>query len=148
MDWSGAELVAFELLWKADLGDEMRWLTLWGLCLTLIGAGSCFSMQTPPAPPGSPPTHLITQDLFSCHVVDVDGAEIGPVDGMVVDIETGTVEYIVVVLEDKFNFGKGASHEPQNRFLLVPWSYLKLDTANQRLIADMDAAHLKSVPVF
>jgi sporulation protein YlmC with PRC-barrel domain len=122
----------------------MLWLTII-LCVAGIGVSGCSRAKTPPAHPGPQPVQFITEDLLRYDLVDSDGTVIGPVDGMVVDTETGTTEYIVVVLEDKYNFGKGASHGPQNRFLLIPWSYLQLDTANQQLI--VEAARLEAAPV-
>jgi hypothetical protein len=127
--------------------NVIRRLIMFVLCVAWLGAGGCIGGKVPLAPPGPQPTELITEDLLRYHVVDADGMVIGPVDGMVVGTATGTTEYIVVLLEDKYNFGKGASHGPQNRFLLIPWSHLQLDTANQRLIADVDTARLEAAPV-
>ena len=80
-------------------------------------------------------------------MVSADGKAIGPVHGVILRVKTGTVHYGVVLLPDKYHFGKGANHPPDDDYLLIPWAHLKLDAAHQVLVADVDAAILDKAPV-
>ena len=53
--------------------------------------------------------------------------------------ESAEALYVVVRVKDIYDFGKGGSG-PQDRFLMVPWSHLDLDTAHQRLVTDVAPA--------
>ena len=97
--------------------------------------------------PSIPPDTLTSEQLSTYQVVRADGEMIGPVDGVVLETDTGTAEYLIVLLKDKYNFGKGAIHGPQDRYLLIPWTRLRFDVAHALLIADVDAARLDAAPV-
>jgi hypothetical protein len=122
----------------------MRWYLLLILCFVLIGANGCTRIDAAPA--GPPPTEVSSEQLTEYVVVSMDGTVIGPVDGVVIGTETGATQYVVVFLEDIYNFGKGAAHEPQDHFLVIPWTHLKLDAAKQ-LVADADAAFINEAPL-
>jgi sporulation protein YlmC with PRC-barrel domain len=96
---------------------------------------------------GPPPKELTSEQLSDYTVVSSDGKVIGPVDGVVIGIETGTTQYVVVFIKDIYNFGKGAVHEPQDQYLVIPWSYLTLDTANKQLAARVDAEFAGNAPM-
>jgi hypothetical protein len=53
--------------------------------------------------------------------------------------------YVVVRLEDIYDFGKGSAG-PQDRFLIIPWSHVELEPAQQRLVVNADAATLEAAP--
>lgn len=125
----------------------MRWYLVLILCVALIGTGGCFRVEAAPAPVGPPPKEISSEDLTNYGVVSTDGTLIGPVHGVVLDTETGGTRYVVVFLKDILNFGKGAMHPPQDHYLLIPWSHLKLDAANLELTVDVDAAFVDDAPV-
>ncbi len=116
------------------------------LGLALLVSGGCTRGTVQPVP-GIPPDKLTTEQLSTYQVVRADGEMIGPVDGVVMDTETGTVEYLIVLLKDKYNFGKGAVHGPQDQYLLIPWSHLRFDVAHALLIVDVDTARLDAAPI-
>ena len=125
----------------------MRWTLLLILCVMLIGGNGCTRVDAAPAPVGTPPKEITTEALVGYMVVSTDGTEIGPVDGVVLNVETGKTEYVVVFLKDIYNFGRGAAHGPQNHYLPIPWSHLKV-TATKQLLIDMDGAFVDDAPVF
>ncbi len=129
----------------------MRWFTRTVLCLTALVIAGCIRIQAAPAPARLPPADISTEDLLNYSVVSGDGQPIGPVHGVVMHISSGGVQYgvqyVVVLLPDKYHFGKGAYGPPNNKFLLIPWSHLKLDATHQVLVADVDRANLVQAPV-
>jgi hypothetical protein len=125
----------------------MRQPALVTLLLVSQLIAGCFNLQASPAIGGPPPEELTTEQLLGFTVASSDGATIGPFHGIVMDISTGTAHYVVVLIEDRYHYGKGASGLPQDQFLLVPWSHLRLDMAKQSLIANVNAATLEQAPV-
>ena len=125
----------------------MRWTLLLILCVMLIGGNGCTRVDAAPAPVGTPPKEITTEALVGYGVVSSDGIEIGPVDGVVLNVETGKTEYVVVFLKDIYNFGRGAAHGPQDHYLPIPWSHLKVNGAKQLVLA-ADAAFVDDAPVF
>lgn len=125
----------------------MRWVFLCIGCLALIATCSCTRVEAAPALSGPPPKDLTSEQLRDYTVVSNDGQAIGPVDGVVFGMETGTTQYVVVFIEDIYNFGKGAVHEPQDHYLVIPWSYLTLDSANEQLVMRVDAKFAKNAPM-
>jgi sporulation protein YlmC with PRC-barrel domain len=116
------------------------------LSLVLLWVGGCAHVTAQPVI-ASPPAELTTEQLSTYDVVRGDGTPIGPEDGIVVDTETGQVEYLIVLLKDKYNFGKGADQGPQDQYLLIPWSLVRFDIAHGRLIAAVDSARLDAAPI-
>lgn len=125
----------------------MRGFTRYILCLAVLLAAGCFSLEAAPAPTGPPPADIPTEMLLDYSLVSADGKQIGPIHGMVINPETGVTDYVVVLLKDQYHYGKGADGPPDDNYLLIPWSHLKLDTAQRKLIADVDAAVLDKVPI-
>lgn len=117
------------------------------LCFTTLLVTGCWRAEAPQARMEPPPDEISTEELLTYRFVGTDGKPVGPVHGVVMDTESGTAEYVIVILEDKYHFGKGAYWEPQDKFLLIPWSHLRLDTAHWILAADVDAAILAQAPV-
>jgi sporulation protein YlmC with PRC-barrel domain len=118
-----------------------------GLCLVSCLLSGCSTLVASPAPAGPSPNELTTEQLIGYAVVDSEGGEIGPVDGAVMGIESGEVQYVIVLIKDKYHFGKGASGPAQDQFLLVPWPRLELDAARQTLVVDCDTAYLEQAPL-
>jgi sporulation protein YlmC with PRC-barrel domain len=113
----------------------------------MISTAGCIRLQAAPAPPGIPLNEITTEQLIGYAVVSRDGTTIGPVHGVVISTKTGNTEYVVVFLEDLYNFGKGATHAPQDHYLPIPWAHVTLDTAHQQLVVDADATFVTEAPV-
>ena len=114
------------------------------LWLLWIGASGCQTNNPTPVA-GPPPDNLFTEELLQYQVISADGRVVGPVDGLVVARESAEALYVVVRVKDIYDFGKGGSG-PQDRFLMVPWSRLELDTAHRRLVTDVAMAAVAQAP--
>jgi sporulation protein YlmC with PRC-barrel domain len=125
----------------------MRWYCYLILCIVLLAAANCTRLEAAPAPTSPPPKEITTEALTGYTVVSLDGTEIGPVDGVVLSAETGNTQYVIVFLEDIYHYGKGALNGPQDHYLTIPWTHLKLDTAHRQLVVDADANFVKNAPV-
>jgi sporulation protein YlmC with PRC-barrel domain len=127
-----------------------RWLRVLvvGAVLLWLSTVGCFPAQATPTPtPASPPDELFTESLQHYQVVDSEGKVIGPVDGLVVGRTSAVTSYVVVRLKDIYAFGKGIAG-PQDRFLLIPWSHVRLDVAHQQLVVNADAVALTAAPSY
>jgi sporulation protein YlmC with PRC-barrel domain len=125
----------------------MRWYLVLFLCLLLVMTPACVRISAAPAPIVPIPNEIATETLVNYTVVSRDGTMIGPVDGVVISTETGNTEYVIVFIEDIYNFGKGAIHGPQDHYLPIPWSHLTLDATHQQLVVDAAAEFIKDAPV-
>lgn len=123
-------------------------IQLWAipLLLLLLVAGGCAHVTAQPAPHVTPAA-LTSEQITAYQVVSAAGRRLGPADGLVLASETGTVAYLVVRLEDRLNYGKGADHGPADHFLLIPWSLVRIDVAPARLVVTADPARLDTAPV-
>jgi sporulation protein YlmC with PRC-barrel domain len=124
--------------------NTRRWLLTLMLYLVWITAIGCQRIEATPRS-GPPPRELFTEELLEYQVVSVDGAVIGPVDGIVVALDDAEAVYVVVRIVDIYDFGKGGSG-PQERFFLIPWPHVTPDTAHHQLMADVSAAVLAEAP--
>lgn len=131
---------------KSCMGHMMRTLTMLSLLLLAVVVGGCVAVTAQPQPTIAPPRQLSTERLVDYVVVGRDGEPIGPVDGLVVDTQTGETLYAVVLLKDIYNFGKGAVHAPQDKYLVIPWARLHIQE-NRQLQVDLTADALAAAPV-
>jgi sporulation protein YlmC with PRC-barrel domain len=125
----------------------MRWHSFLILALALLGVSACSYVSAAPAVTGPPPAALSSEALTDYHVVSRDGAEIGSVDGVIISTSTGGTQYVVVFIKDIYNFGKGSDSGPEDQYLPIPWSHLRLAAGNRQLVVDADATFVKAAPV-
>jgi hypothetical protein len=128
-------------------GNEMRWRLFIFLVAALVGGIACTRLSAAPATVGPPPKEISSEALVDYQVVTTGSEIIGPVDGLILSTETGDTLYVVVVLKDIYNFGRGATHGPQDHFLLIPWEDIML-AGNRQLVVDADARFVNDAPVF
>src|SRR5262245_19214330 len=114
----------------------MRWrlFLIVIVIVAMVGVSACTHVSASPAVTKPLPASLSTEALTNYPVVSKDGAEIGVVDGIVFDTQTGGARYVVVVVKDIYNFGKGAVNGPEDQYLAIPWSHLKLASDNRHLV--------------
>ncbi len=126
----------------------IRWFLFWILCIVMVVGNGCTRLEAAPAPIGPTPKAITTEAMHDYVVVSTDGTEIGPVDGVIISTETGNTQYVVVFIKDIYNYGKGAIYGPQDHYLPIPWSHLKLNAASQQLVVDVAANFIKGAPDF
>jgi sporulation protein YlmC with PRC-barrel domain len=126
----------------------MRWRFFWVTVLAAFAINSCVQATTTQAQPLSTPSEITSEGLVGYQVVSREGMAIGSVDGVVIDVESGEIEYVVVLIEDIYNFGKGATHGPQDHYLALPWSRLTMDAATRQVTVNVKASVVEEAPLF
>lgn len=121
-----------------------RWWLMLIVCVVWLGVCGCNIINMPPTP-GTRTAELFTEELSHYQVVSLDDVVIGSVDGMIVNVESTEAHYLVVRIEDIYDFGKGSSG-PQDRFMLIPWANVQVDRTHQQLIVDVKASVLYEAP--
>jgi sporulation protein YlmC with PRC-barrel domain len=99
------------------------------------------------ATPAVSPAEMSAQDLATFVVLSADGERIGPVESLTVDSTSAATHYVIVRLKDIYAFGKGGG-APQDRFLVIPWSHVRLDPAHHEILLDVDAVAVTRAPTF
>jgi sporulation protein YlmC with PRC-barrel domain len=126
----------------------MRWRFFLVTVLAAFAINSCVQATTTQAQPLSTPGEITTEGLVGYQVVSREGTAIGPVDGVVIEVESGEIEYVIVLIEDIYNFGKGATHGPQDHYLALPWSRLMVDAAKRQVMINVEASRVDNAPLF
>lgn len=83
---------------------------------------------------------LSASTLSSDDVYNPKGEKLGSIKELMLDIESGRVCYAVLSFGGFLSLGE--------KLFAVPWSALKVDTENKRLIMDTDEERLKNAPGF
>lgn len=83
---------------------------------------------------------LSASTLSSDDVYNPKGEKLGSIKELMMDIESGRVCYAVLSFGGFLSLGE--------KLFAVPWSALKVDTENKRLIMDTDEERLKNAPGF
>ncbi len=91
--------------------------------------------------PSSTGTRLLSAStLSSDDVVNMKGEKLGSIKELMLNIESGKVCYAVLSFGGFMSLGE--------KLFAVPWSALKVDTANKRIVMDTDEERLKNAPGF
>lgn len=85
-------------------------------------------------------TLLSASALSSDDVCNPHGEKLGSIKEIMLDIRDGKVAYAVMSCGGFLSLGE--------KLFAVPWSALKVDTENKRLILDADEDRLKGAPGF
>ena len=88
---------------------------------------------------------MSAKDLATYAVVSADGTQVGPVESVIVDSSSAATHYVIVRLKDIYAFGKGGG-APQDRFLVIPWSHVRLNPAHHEILLDVDGMSVASAP--
>lgn len=102
-----------------------------GLMVLLIGCGSQNA---------TPQTTLAAQDIVGYRVLGTQHEALGKVESVVVDIEDGTIRYIVVAPPTPPRSWEHSALIP------VPWGALHLDEESHMLIVDASTEVLRAAP--
>lgn len=79
-----------------------------------------------------------TFDFDGLDVESQTGDKLGDVDGVIIDVDSARLYYVVVNAGGWF----------KSKFFLLPVGHARLDTANRKLIADISREHVKKYPGF
>jgi sporulation protein YlmC with PRC-barrel domain len=124
--------------------SRMAWYVLIVMLVAGWNATSCLRIESA-STPGPSPSEILTEDFVGMLVISAEGQTVGPIDGLIVGTTSAEVSYVIVRLKDIYDFGKGGGG-PQDRFLVIPWSHLRIADAS-RLILDVDAAFVEGAPL-
>jgi sporulation protein YlmC with PRC-barrel domain len=83
---------------------------------------------------------LSASTLSSDDVVNTKGEKLGSIKELMLNIESGKVCYAVLSFGGFLSLGE--------KLFAVPWSALKVDTTNKRIVMDTDEERLKNAPGF
>lgn len=78
--------------------------------------------------------------LIGNDVYNLQNEELGDIEEIMLDMNTGEVSYAVLSFGGFLGIG--------DKFFAVPWSSLKLDTANKSFTLDVNKEKLESAPGF
>ena len=98
-----------------------------------------FGMYTH-ASDGPGPALMGADTLLGNAVWNKDGEELGDIKEFMIDMASGRIAYAVLSFGGLLGLG--------DKLFAVPWSALKLDTANKRFTLDVPKAVLKDAPGF
>lgn len=85
-------------------------------------------------------TVLSTETLAGNKVVNAEGDSLGKIEDFMLDVESGRVRYAVLSFGGVLGIG--------NKLFAIPPEALKLDTANERFVLNVDKDTLEAAPGF
>ncbi len=97
-------------------------------------------MQTAEIVNGPGPAFMSTTTLIGDSVYNLQDEDLGDVKDFMLDMRTGKVAYAVLSFGGFLGMGE--------KLFAVPWSALKLDTENKRMILNVTRERLESAPGF
>lgn len=86
------------------------------------------------------PLALSASSLKGTEVVNLDGESLGKVEDIMIDIHTGRVAYMVLSFGGVLGIG--------NKLFAVPWTALRVDTAQEKIVMDAHKDLLERAPGF
>ncbi len=89
---------------------------------------------------GPGPALMGAETLIGDSVVNAQEEDLGDIKEIMLDMQTGQVAYAVLAFGGFLGLGE--------KLFAVPWQALHLDTANKRMVLNVDKARLKSAPGF
>jgi sporulation protein YlmC with PRC-barrel domain len=86
------------------------------------------------------PRVLSSSTICSDHVRNSAGEDLGKIEDLMVDLESGRIAYAVLSFGGFLKMG--------NKLFAVPWQALKVDTANHQFILNVDKRVLETASGF
>jgi sporulation protein YlmC with PRC-barrel domain len=86
------------------------------------------------------PNALSASTIIGDSVVNTRGEDLGKIEEIMLDINSGSVAYAVLSFGGFLGLG--------DKLFAIPWSALTLDEANERFVLDIDKETLKNAPGF
>ena len=88
----------------------------------------------------TPLYRLHARSIIGYEIRNPEGEDLGKVDNLMVNLNTGEIEYVVVEFGAFLGLG--------GKLFAIPFKELKLDGENKRFILNRDKEHLKKSPGF
>ena len=89
---------------------------------------------------GRYPKVLSSSTISSDHVKNASGEDLGKIEDLMIDLDSGRVAYAVLSFGGFLKMG--------NKLFAVPWEALKVDTANKQFLMNVDKKVLENAPGF
>ena len=86
------------------------------------------------------PKVLSASTISSDHVKNAAGEDLGKIEDLMIDLDSGRVAYAVLSFGGFLKMG--------NKLFAVPWKALKIDTTNKQFIMNVDKKLLENAPGF
>jgi sporulation protein YlmC with PRC-barrel domain len=86
------------------------------------------------------PTSLSASTLTGDNVRNLDGDKLGHLEEIVIDLDTGRVNYAVLSSGGLLGLG--------DKLFAVPWDLLTVDTENKEVVVDVSKETLENAPGF
>jgi len=83
---------------------------------------------------------LSSSTICSDHVKNAAGEDLGKIEDLMVDLDSGRIAYAVLSFGGFLKMG--------NKLFAVPWQALQVDTANKQFILNVDKRVLENAPGF
>lgn len=83
---------------------------------------------------------LSASSLIGDDVYNMEGAKLGDIKELMIDLDSGKVCYAVLSFGGFLSLGE--------KLFALPWSALTVDTKNKRFVIDADEERLKNAPGF
>jgi len=84
--------------------------------------------------------YLTASSVMKDHVINTSGENLGKIHDIMLDLEGGKIEYVVIEFGGFLGIGE--------KLFAVPFSALKLDTKHHAFIMDKDRSFLENAPGF
>src|SRR5580692_8945399 len=98
------------------------------------------SKQTPAAGEGSTPRILATSALKGSRVGNFAGQDLGKVDDLVIDVNTGRLGYVIVSMGGFLGIG--------DKLFAVPWELFTVRVGDHEFLLDIEKQMLQDAPSF
>src|SRR5215471_18690518 len=85
---------------------------------------------------GTYPKVLSSSSICSDHVKNSAGDDLGKVEDLMIDLDSGRIAYAVLSFGGFLKMG--------NKLFAIPWEALKADTVNKQFILNVDKALLEN----
>ena len=86
------------------------------------------------------PRVLSSSTICSDHVKNAAGEDLGKIEDLMVDLDSGRIAYAVLSFGGFLKMG--------NKLFAVPWEALKADTVNKQFILNVNKTVLENAPGF
>lgn len=85
-------------------------------------------------------TTLSSTSLVNTDVTNIKGEDLGKIEDIMIDLDTGRVSYAVLSFGGFLGFG--------NKLFAIPWEALSVNTNTEKFVLDVDKDTLKNMEGF